>query len=102
MCDFSRFGGKSPEQQRLEATLSAPPEMSMEMLQKATNDTREAPSCKAMESLSSQVAVQDYSIPTRDGYTIQCRTYRPAAGASEGAPCPIYANFTAAAFSYAL
>lgn len=98
MCDFSRYGGKSAEWQRLEATLPVPPEMSMETLQNTTNATREAASSKAMERLSTQVAMTDYSVPTRDGSTIKVRSYRPTT--SEADNLPIYVHFHGGGFFF--
>ncbi|KAE8359425.1 Alpha/Beta hydrolase protein [Aspergillus caelatus] len=57
-----------------------PKDLSIEQLKAAANRDREALSAKAMveEGLVSQVSMQDYKIPTRDGETLEARTYRPA------------------------
>lgn len=99
MCDFSSLGGKSAEWVRVEETLPAIPELSLEELRKLTNDTREAASLKAMETLSSQVSTQDYSIPTRDGDTIKARTYRPSA-VKDDETLPIYIHFHGGGFFF--
>lgn len=99
MCDFSKYGGKSAEWQQLEAMLPPIPEMTLEALQSTTNQTREAASSKAMESLSSQVVMQDYSIPMRDGDTIKARTYRPSS-ASKDEKLPIYIHYHGGGFFF--
>lgn len=99
MCDFSKYGGKSAEWQQLEAMLPPIPEMTPDMLQRTTNETREAASSKAMETLSSQVAMQDYAVPTRDGSTIRARTYR-SVSAGDGEPLPIYIHFHGGGFFF--
>ena len=99
MCDFSKYGGKSAEWLQVEATLPVPPEMTTEMLQKTTNETREAASSSRMEELSSQVIVKDYIIRTRDQESIRARTYRPVT-ASADELLPVYVHFHGGGFFF--
>lgn len=99
MCDFSKYGGKSVEWLHLEGTLPVPPEMSMEILQRTTNETREAASLKTMETLASQVKVQDYAIPTADGDALKARTYKPSS-TSNGRVLPIYLHLHGGGFFF--
>ncbi|KAE8319099.1 Alpha/Beta hydrolase protein [Aspergillus transmontanensis] len=57
-----------------------PKDITVEQLKAAANRDREALAAKAMveEGLVSQVSMQDYKIPTRDGETLEARTYRPS------------------------
>ena len=99
MADYSIYGGKSPEWQKLEATLPIPPELAMEELQKTTNDTREAASTQAMEGLASKVTMADYFIPTRDGSSIKARTYR-SSSMDSAKVLPIYIHYHGGGFFF--
>ncbi|KAF7591950.1 hypothetical protein BBP40_000858 [Aspergillus hancockii] len=94
MADFSEYTAPIEEWLVLEKTLPAlPADLSMEQLKVAANQDREARSAKAMidEGLISQVSMQDYAIPTRDGQTIEARTYRPSSVlATQQLPVYIY------------
>ncbi|PLB51440.1 putative lipase/esterase [Aspergillus steynii IBT 23096] len=95
MADFSLYTGPSEEWLALKATLPAPPDfVSLDVLKAEANAGREAIAAKALvtEGLQSQVAFQDYSIPARDGVTLQARTYRPAS-LPPTQPLPVYIHF---------
>jgi acetyl esterase/lipase len=76
--DFSQYGGPSDEWVALEKTL---PAMNYDInadpiaLRSAVNADRENRMAAGFERLKEQVHTVDYSIPTRDGATIEARTY---------------------------
>lgn len=90
MCDFSRYGGPSEEWLALEATLPpAPGDPSAPGFKQKANEGREAISAAAFKALAPKLQVADYTIPTRDGETIEARTYRPVS-APKDAELPLY------------
>ncbi|KAH8429225.1 alpha/beta hydrolase [Aspergillus melleus] len=100
MADFSRYTGPSEEWLALEATLPALPDFaSLEALKAEANAGREAIATKALvaEGLQSQVSFRDYSIPARDGATLEARTYRPASLPSSQ-PLPVYIHLHGGGF----
>ena len=94
MADFSCYGGASPEWTALEATLPAVPSIPADPVafKKIVNKGREATSAEAFKALAPQLTVKDYAIPTRDGATIEARTYRPVA-AEPAAALPLYIHY---------
>lgn len=79
MCDFTQYGGKSEEWLRLEKELPPPPDgLSQDELQRTANQAREDASKKDMKDLSAQIYLQEHSISTRDGHTLEARSYRPS------------------------
>ncbi|KAE8379146.1 Alpha/Beta hydrolase protein [Aspergillus bertholletiae] len=81
MADFSEFSTPIEEWLVLEKSLpDFPKDLSIEQLRAAANRDREERAAKAMvdEGLVSQVSMKDYKIPTRDGETLEARTYRPS------------------------
>jgi acetyl esterase/lipase len=80
MCDFSEYGIPTEEWLKVEAELPEPtphqPEPSLEELKQVTNMGREAVAWKEMQALSDKVNIQDHSIPARDGYSLEARSYR--------------------------
>ncbi|CAI0643180.1 unnamed protein product [Colletotrichum noveboracense] len=89
MCDFSQYGGPSDEWLAVEAGLPpAPAELSVAERKSTTNKVREEMSLEAMKTMAGHVIVRNWTIPTRDGSTIEGRSYRPKA-AGEG-PLPVY------------
>ncbi|KAE8403801.1 Alpha/Beta hydrolase protein [Aspergillus pseudonomiae] len=81
MADFSEYTTPHEEWLELEKSLpDIPKGLSIEQLKAAANRDREAMAAKAMveEGLVSQVSMQDYTIPTRDGESLEARTYRPS------------------------
>lgn len=78
--DFSEYGGPSEEWITVAETMAVPffdfgndPKG----FQDTVNGGREQMSAKIMEKLGPQVRTADYTIPTRDGSTIEARSYRP-------------------------
>ncbi|KAF2210519.1 hypothetical protein CERZMDRAFT_99579 [Cercospora zeae-maydis SCOH1-5] len=100
MCDFSQYGGASQELLDLLATLPAPAaDVGVEELKRATNQGREEQSRKEMAVLGEKVALQDHSVPARDGQTLESRSYRPK-GIPPDVPLPIYVHFHGGGFIF--
>lgn len=99
MADFSQYSGASEEFLALAATLPAPPDLSQEELKRVTNAGREDVARTEMQSLSSKVNIQDHMVSTRDGATLQARTYRPATKDSS-VPLPVYLHFHGGGFFF--
>jgi acetyl esterase/lipase len=102
MCDFSQYGGPSAEWLELEKTLPAaafdisqPPKN----LRKTVNDGRDQISQAVMKDLAPKVRMRDFSIPTRDGSSIEARSYRPATS-KEGEKLPVYLYFHGGGFLF--
>ncbi|KAE8349761.1 Alpha/Beta hydrolase protein [Aspergillus coremiiformis] len=88
MADFSEYTTPIEEWAVLE---KLPPDFpdnlsidELKQLRVVANRDREASAAKAMidEGLISQVSMQDYQIPTRDGETVEARSYRPVSAAA--------------------
>lgn len=80
MCDFSEYGGASEEWLAFVKANPFPPynfDTDLKLLQTTLNKAREEGSAKPWEQLRPHVRTADHSIPTRDGSTIEARTYRP-------------------------
>lgn len=76
MCDFSQYAGPSAAWLAVEPTIPAPPpDVPFTALKDVLNKGREEASAEAMKLFSSKVQIKDYSIPTRDGSTLEARTY---------------------------
>ncbi|SPO01638.1 related to lipase/esterase [Cephalotrichum gorgonifer] len=98
MCDFSRYGGPSDEWLAIEATLpptsNDPALLGSPELRKKLNAGREAISATAFKDLRPKLHVKDYSIPTRDGESIEARTYQTLEPADSNADLPaVYIHF---------
>jgi acetyl esterase/lipase len=100
--DFSQYGGPSEEWLAVEKTL---PPMAWDInldpstLQRAVNKDREERQAPAAKALSEQVQTVDYSIPTRDGSTIEARAYR-SIKAIKGEKLPVYLYFHGGGFIF--
>ncbi|KFY38642.1 hypothetical protein V494_04273 [Pseudogymnoascus sp. VKM F-4513 (FW-928)] len=100
MCDFSSYGGPSDEWLAVEASLPPPvanqtvPEMILN-----ANKGREAIASKAMVSLSPKVHIRDHSVQTRDGYSLEMRSYRPLS-VSALELLPVYMHFHGGGFVF--
>ncbi|EAT77288.1 hypothetical protein HBH56_186170 [Parastagonospora nodorum] len=100
--DFSKYGGPSEEWLAVEKTL---PALTFDIntdpvtLRSAVNTERENRTAAAMAQLSAHVHTKDYSIPTRDGSSIQARTYR-SVKKSESEKLPIYLYFHGGGFIF--
>ena len=99
MCDFSKYGVPSAEWLRVEATLPVARDQSLADLKTITNAGREVMARNAMESLSDKVQLHDYSIPTRDGYMLEVRCYRPTS-IETNEVLPIYVHFHGGGFLF--
>jgi len=100
MADFSRYGPASDEWLALEKSLpQIPPLRNDSILQarRAVNITRETLAAEGMKALQSQVHVKDYAIPTRDGETIEARTYCPK---DEDKVLPLYIHLHGGGFLF--
>lgn len=102
MCDFSEYGGPSEEWLAVEKTMPVPsfdfgddPERARAII----NGGREEMSTKGMEKLGPHVRTVDHSIPTRDGSTIEARSYRPISK-SEDEVLPVYLYFHGGGFLF--
>lgn len=77
--DFSQYGGPSEEWLAVAKTLPPvlyDPTLDPHVIKHAVNSQREIASAAAMKDLLPHVQMADYSIPTRDGSSIEARTYR--------------------------
>lgn len=92
--DFSQYGGRSNDWIALEKTLPATTfdtSIDSHTLQSAVNTERSNRSAAVFAELSTHVHTKDYSIPTRDGSSIQARTYRSVkTNSSEKLPVFLY------------
>lgn len=100
--DFSQYGGPSEEflaVQKALPALSFDTSMDPVVLQKAVNAEREGRGAEAMKLFAPHVHVKDYSIPTRDGSTIEARTYLSVNNKIEG-KLPVYLYFHGGGFIF--
>lgn len=100
MADFSEYGVPSKEWTVLESTL--PPfskDLSLEDLKASTNRGREDVAQRELAPIASQVIIRDHSIPSRDGYALEARSYRAASVPSDK-PIPIYIHFHGGGFCF--
>ncbi|KAF7588414.1 hypothetical protein BBP40_005743 [Aspergillus hancockii] len=85
MADFSEYAGPSDEWIALECTLPAPtPGLSVKPLKTAA---------------SKELIMRDHRIPTRDGSSLEARSYRPA-GASSTRHLPVYIHLHGGGFLF--
>ncbi|KAL1608174.1 hypothetical protein SLS60_003113 [Paraconiothyrium brasiliense] len=102
MCDFSEYGGPSEEWLTVEKTLPVPFfdfGADPKGVKTVVNNGREDASAKLMEKLGPYVRMTDHSIPTRDGSTIETRSYR-AVSKSEDDILPAYLYFHGGGFLF--
>ena len=88
--DFSQYGGPSEEWLAVEKTLPARTydvTMDPHVLREAVNAERESRAAEVMPLLAPHVQVKDYIIPTRDGSTIEARSYRSVKTRQKSFPC---------------
>ncbi|KAL0780335.1 hypothetical protein CaCOL14_001670 [Colletotrichum acutatum] len=99
MSDFSRYGGPSEEWLAVEAGLPPPQtDLSPSERKNVMNKVRDELAVEAMKPMADKVQVRDWTIPTRDGATLEARTYRPKA-AGDG-PLPVYLYFHGGGFLF--
>ncbi|KAF3018921.1 hypothetical protein E8E14_010726 [Neopestalotiopsis sp. 37M] len=78
MADYTQYGGPSKEWLAIADSLpQVPADVSRDQRRQLLNEQREKAAAEGMKILGPQVNIQDYSIPTRDGSSIEARTYRP-------------------------
>ncbi|KAF4461439.1 ab hydrolase superfamily [Fusarium albosuccineum] len=89
------------EWRALERTLPPPagPELTLADLKRLANEEREALSKRSMGSLAHRIETIDYAIPSRDGNTIEARSYRPI-GAPRDPPLPLYIHLQGGGFMF--
>jgi acetyl esterase/lipase len=101
MCDFSCYGGPSDEWLALEGSLPPPPPVgqSIEERRRTVNADREKAAAEAMKVLGRWVDTQDYYIPTRDGSSIEARSYRSLHRVASD-PLPVYLHLHGGGFLF--
>lgn len=99
MCDFSEYGGLTAQFEELLSKQPVPPKQSLQELKSSVNDGREEKSAIEMEILGHQIGMQDFSIPARDGYKIEARTYR-SKSASPDDSLPLYIHLHGGGFLF--
>lgn len=103
MCDFSRYGGRSDEWLAVETAFPPPPPPgSVEIVlgaREAVNRVREELAAKEMESLKGRANIRDHTIPTRDGQTVEARSYWPATANSDKR-LPVYMHLHGGGFVF--
>ncbi|KAF7553304.1 hypothetical protein G7Z17_g3690 [Cylindrodendrum hubeiense] len=101
MSDFSIYGGPSDEWLAVQATLQSPPAVDQPLSERKQliNEDREVIAAEAMKSLGPQVHIKDFKIPTRDGSSIEARTYRPVS-IHETEELPVYIHLHGGGFLF--
>lgn len=100
--DFSQYGGPSDEWLAIEKTLQA---MTFDLntdpvaLKNAVNKDREERNAAGMLFLVPHIDTTDYTIPTRDGSTIEARTYR-SKKKDKSEKLPVYVYFHGGGFIF--
>lgn len=102
MCDFSQYGGASEEWLAVEKTISKnifgfnddPAET-----KRANNDRRDKTAAEAAKDLLPLLKVETYTIPTRDGSTIEGRSYRPLSKPADE-KLPVFIHFHGGGFFF--
>ncbi|KAF2128693.1 alpha/beta-hydrolase [Dothidotthia symphoricarpi CBS 119687] len=100
--DFSHYGGPSEEWLALAKTLPPmawDPTLDPKILRDSVNAERDARTASVMKDLLPHVQMTDYTIPTRDGSTIEARSYRSVK--KDGAEkLPVYLYFHGGGFIF--
>ncbi|KAK2768894.1 hypothetical protein FQN53_006241 [Emmonsiellopsis sp. PD_33] len=94
MADYTEYAGPSKEWLDLEATLPQDNDnLTVEQMRDAANKGRDAAAAEDMikEGLQSQVVIAKFSIPTRDGSSIEGRSFRPVSIPTTR-PLPVYVH----------
>ena len=102
MADYSIYGQPSADWIALAPTLPPlPADQTLDQLVTVTNEGREATSASEMVSqgLADAVTLSDIPVPSRDGSSIEARSYRPKA-ASPTDKLPIYVNLHGGGFLF--
>ncbi|GAQ04004.1 carboxylesterase NlhH [Aspergillus lentulus] len=102
MADYSEYSIPTEEWIALEKTLPPPPtNLDVHALKDMFNRAREERAANAMvnEGLQSQVTTQDYSVPARDGFPLEARSYRPV-GLPASQRLPVYLHLHGGGFAF--
>ena len=100
--DFSQYGGPSDEWLEVEKalpTLAFDTSMDPIALKNSVNKEREERTAAGMKFLAPHVHMTDYNIPTRDGSTIEARTYR-SVKKDKTEKLPVYIYFHGGGFIF--
>lgn len=100
--DFSQYGGPSDEWLAIEKTLPAltfDTNIDPVVLKNAVNKEREERNAAGMPFLAPHVHTADYTVPTRDGATIEARTYR-SVKKDKSEKLPVYIYFHGGGFIF--
>lgn len=100
--DFSQYGGPSDEWLAIEKTLPATAfdtNIDPVVLKNAVNKEREERTAAGMKFLAPHIHTADYTIPTRDGSSIEARTYR-SVKKDKSEKLPIYIYFHGGGFIF--
>ncbi|KAL2849905.1 Alpha/Beta hydrolase protein [Aspergillus pseudoustus] len=101
--DFSEYTGPSEEWIALEKTLpTATPDLTIEQFKDVTNKGREEVAARELveQGLNRKVTLHDLSIPTRDGATLEARSYRPIGINIDTKPLPVYIHLHGGGFLF--
>ncbi|KAK4503232.1 hypothetical protein PRZ48_006660 [Zasmidium cellare] len=99
MADFSEYGHLTQQFLELQKTLPTSLKPGLEDAKKSTNDGREKASREEMQTLASQVVLQDYHIPTRDNVALEARTCRAKSMPAES-QAPLYIHLHGGGFFF--
>ncbi|KAH9872946.1 hypothetical protein J1614_005341 [Plenodomus biglobosus] len=102
LLDFSQYGGPSEEWLAIQKTLPATKfDTSADpiVLRATVNKEREERGAEAMKLFAPHVHVKDYKIPTRDGSSIEARTYR-SVKKDDSEKLPVYLYFHGGGFIF--
>ncbi|KAL6916163.1 hypothetical protein FSST1_007658 [Fusarium sambucinum] len=101
MCDFSSYGGSCEEWIALQQTVPpiTEPEMPTADMVRLANEEREVVVRQSMIKLAPQVQINNYSVTSRDGSSIQVRSYRPTTATKEEL-LPLYVHLQGGGFMY--
>lgn len=101
MSDFSEYGAPSPEWLTGASKVPSfsPQCESIVEWRKLFNEQREATTAEEYKNLKPQVRTQDWSVPTRDGSSIEARSYRPAS-VDTAETLPVYMHLHGGGFLF--
>ncbi|KAF3384269.1 hypothetical protein F1880_002990 [Penicillium rolfsii] len=99
MADFSQYTGPSADWIALEPTLRPLPNLPILELRDLVNKDREELAARGMASIASQIQIQDYTVKSRDGASLEVRTYRPS-GIPASQNLPVYIHFHGGGFLF--
>jgi acetyl esterase/lipase len=100
MADFSSYGGPSDEWLAVEASMPSPvANQTLEEKKRVSNEGREKLAVEDMKPLASLVRMQDHSIPARDGFMLEARSYRPS-DLKPDEPLPVYMHLHGGGFLF--